>query len=221
MTENLEGTPVEAPVTPEVASAQPEGQPDWNKLLPQDWADIVEKAPPDALRKHPKVAGVLGSELQKRLAKETERLAKQHDEALSKARAEWEAEQREPARSEYAKRLGAALGQTREWQEATPEERTEFAKKLLNLDDDAALPAFLSTAVEFLTEKRKAAEIAAFKQKELKAAREAIRQELAAQFMRAMPAPDIARPKGRPSGVDIRGMSDEEFDEYYKKHVLK
>jgi hypothetical protein len=87
--------------------------------------------------------------------------------------------------------------------------------------EDEVIPLFQRLVTDMVADRRARRFHEEWKEKELAKAREAIRQEEAAKLMQNSTAPDTVKPKGRPSGVDIRGMSDEEFDEYFKKHVLK
>lgn len=219
MTEEMISPEMETLETPE----SPEADRAALAEVPDDWPDWLNKVPASSLRRHPKLAGWVGGEAQKLARRQADDLRKQlateFEGKMNEARQAWDAEARKPHRDELAKRLGSALGQTEEWQTATPEERMAIIEKLAKLSDDDAIPTFLQESARFLSKKQTARAVKEYVEKRLKAEREAIKQELAAQFMQAIPAPDTRRPSGLPARFDVWGMSDEQFDDYWDKHI--
>ncbi len=220
-----EFNPVEQPEAAPTIEAPEQEQPEQEpaSFEPQPWERAIETADAQALRRHPRIAGVLGSEMQ-RVKAETERQlierhAKELDERLAEAREAVAKETHGKARDDVGTRLGSLFGSTREWAEATAAEKEAFAAKLAGVDDDNAVPAFLALAADFLSSKRTAAELQRFEQAERKKWREAIRQEVLAEVLRNSEAPDLTRPKGPPVRMNIADMSDAEYDRLFPPGV--
>lgn len=247
-----ETTPVEAPVTPEPAPAEPQAAPEATTAAepaPQaatpTWQEVLDKVDSKELRKHPKLAGILGSETQTAIQRERERI--QHEEGEKAARAaeqrlrdlaqrdpvqfaeQWLTDQQRTdvqrqlnemgakARSDLAKRIGQAAAALPEWKELTQEDHEKLARALAGKGEDEVIPVFFSTVADLVTDRRAERRKEDWKAKELAKEREAIRQEERANAFKASDAPDGKAPKGTPAGTNIGAMSDKEFDEYWKK----
>jgi hypothetical protein len=228
--------PEPSPQEPSEAQAEP---------TPPTWLEELEKADSRELRKHPKIAGIIGSELQRAIQAERERIKIDEGE---KAARDAEQKLRELAqsdpvtfadrwlsdaqkadvqrqlddlhrktRSDLATRIGAAFREIPEWKELTPEDMESLAKEVMGKSDDEALPVFSRAATKAVAKRMADKIVAEFKEKELAKEREAIRQEEAAKLLKNSDAPDGKPPKGTPSGLNINAMSDAEFDAYWKK----
>ncbi len=241
---------VEQPVetaTPETTPAPVAETPNWQELL--------EKADAKELRKHPKVAGIIGSEIQRAIQAERQRL--QEEEArkasdlteqellrFSEENADYIKEkypkvyehltrvqrqriERElqdihgKTRHELATAIGRAIAEIPEWKDLAESDHQKLAEELRGKAEDEVIPLFQRLVTDMVADKRARRIYEQWKEKELAKAREAIRQEEAAKLLKTSEAPDITKPKGQPSGIDIWGMSDEQFDEYWRKRFKR
>jgi hypothetical protein len=224
----VEGTETLPPVVPAIEATQsvapivPPATSSLQQLL--DQADAKE------LRSHPRIAGIIGSENQRAIQAEKQRIKVEEGVAAAKA-AEAELLQlaqddpvafsekwltdkqrekiqgeisdlRDSTRRDFATAIGRAFRAIPEWGDLTPDEHTTIAKAILNQPDDEVLPLFNRTALELVAVKQ----------------REAIRQEEAAKLMQNGAAPDLARPKSAPGRLNFSKMSDREFAEYWDKN---
>ncbi len=205
------------------------------------WQQELEKADAKDLRRHPKVAGLIGSEIQRAI--ERDRLVQQEQQ---EARARQEAEanlrrlaQEDPAtfaenwlsqdaqqqlgnqvtnirsktRDEMALSLSAGAKSLPEWQHVTESDMQALATALAGKKDDEVLPVFLHQLVDTVSRYRAKALHEEWKAKELEDQRKAIRNEEAAKLMKRTGAPDLALAKGPAGKVNVGNMSTKEFDE--------
>lgn len=231
-----------APATTPVSAAAPEAAPVADQT--PAWVQELEKADPKAVRSHPRIAGIIGSEIQR--AVEAERKRTQADEGTKAAR-EAEERLRELARSdpvgfterwltddqkkkiqtdlddlrgktraEIATNIGRGYQALPEWAELTPEDHERVAAKLADKPDDEAVVTYNQVMLDILAERRARKLHADWKAKELPSEREAIRTEEAAKLLQQGQAPDLAKPKGPPAKVDVDAMPREEFDRYWE-----
>lgn len=214
------------------------------------WMTAVSTADGKELRKHPKVAGIIGSELDRaRKQWEAEAQAKvqrdaadrRRDELLEKARTApvefadeflTEHEKREQARAAAAEvtanynklgeEIGRGLEDIPEWMEMEPEERhAEMAKALQGLPPgEKLLGKFVATATAMIA-KRAIAKAREKDRAEFNAKeRAAIEQEVTARFLANGRQPSIARAAGA-GDVDLLKLSDKDFNEAYERRFLR
>jgi len=250
--------PVEAPETPEspqVVEAPVETPTTETPEVPETptWQQELDKLDPKELRKHPRIAGLIGNELQKAVQAERQRLeseqaravsdqteqellrfseenaeyirekypkAYQHLMDLQKQRAQREMDgQRGKTRHEFAQSIGRAFAEIPEWQELTEADHEDLAKKVIGKSDDEVIPIFQKEATTKVATRIAQKLHDQWKAKDLAKEREAIRQEEAAKLLKNSEAPDTRRPSGLPARTNINNMSDEEFDDYWNKHI--
>jgi hypothetical protein len=193
-----------------------------------EWQKHLESANPEDLRRHPKVAGLVGdmvdkamrrwraeqdAEVSQRAAQQAEHhlltLAKEDPEAfaerfLTDKQRETTLRQinrlREDTRAEFAHSIGRAYQDAPGWDEIDHE---ALAKAIANKPDDEVIPAFHKEAMRQLLDlnaSRKAkAEFETWKEKELAKEREAIRKEVAADLLKKGPRPDMTRGRNLPT----------------------
>ncbi len=217
---------------------------------PQDWSTSLEAASPDDLRKHPKVAGIVGDMVDKamrrwkaeqdqqysqRAAQQAEeqllKLAKEDPEAfaerfLSDKQREATLRQitrlREDTRAEFAQSVGRAYQDAPGWDEI---DHAALAKAIAGLPDDEVIPAFHREAMRQLltinAEKSAKTLFADWREKELPKEREALRKEVAAELLKKEPKPDTRRAT---SGAARPAWLDlppgPEYDAAYEREVL-
>jgi hypothetical protein len=214
--------PVEAPAAEAPADEAPpaEAAPE---APPYDWRKALEEAPADELRRHPKFAGIVGSEKQF--------WQKQWDdqkqaEADAKAKAQAEADLRElaqrnpvefadkwlsseearqqqerltalesSARQDVAKSIGAAFQAFPEWEDLMrdPNALARLATAMEGKPPDQVLAAWNAAAVDLMVERRAAAKAQADLAARLQAERTAWETEAAAQGFVASDRPDLVR----------------------------
>ncbi|MDA8219837.1 MAG: hypothetical protein M0Z94_19735 [Dehalococcoidales bacterium] len=214
-----------------------------------DWTKALESVPPEQLRKHPRIAGIVGSELQR--ATEANRAKWEADQ---KDRADQEAEERlrrlaeedpvqfsqqyltekqaEKARRDLAdlrsktegeigRVLGQSLQEIPEWKELSAEDFDTISKAVAEKPEQA-LGAFAATAVQTVATKIAAKMLADWKAKELGKEREAIRQEEAAKLLKREKSPDMTKPAGAPAKPSLAAIPDDaEFNRRYEEELHK
>lgn len=230
-------TPVELPTT-DAAPSQPAVTPTWR--------DELDKADPKEIVQHSRVAGIIGSHVQKAIEVERQRIA--HDEGQRAARkAEEELQElaqndpvtfaekwltdaqrrqmqdqlsnlRSSTRSEFATAVGRAFTDVPEWRELNEADHEALARAIIGKSEDEVIPLFNRHALDLVATKRAQRLLADWKAKDLEKERAAIHQEEAAKLLGGSEAPDMARPKGMPSGVNIKAMTDPEFNDYWDKY---
>lgn len=243
-----EQTANDAPQTTEevITEQEPTTTPEQTETAPEpvtiDWQAELEKADAKELRKHPRIAGIIGSELQRARQEERQRIT---DETAAKEREKLQAELEQLAQTdpeEFTKRwltrqgqqktlsqlnqleakiindtaqaIGRAVRDVPEWQEMTEAEQREFLEPLAKVPDSEIPATFNKMMAELIGDRRAKKLLAEWKSKELAKEREAVRQEEAAKLMQASDAPDTRGPKGQ-AKQDIKAMSDEDFDKYW------
>lgn len=241
-----EQTANDAPVTTETAPVETPAAPAPVETTPEpptvDWQAELERADAKELRKHPKIAGMIGSELQRAVQAERERLAKEATETAQREAAErlerlaredpdtfiqqWMSDQQRQkimgqinemhgkARKEMGEAIGRAFRDLPEWAELTDEDHQKLAEALSGKHDDEVLPLFNRHALELVAERRAKKQMEQWRTKELAKEREAIRQEEAAKLLRESEAPDARGPKGQ-ARQDVGKMPQEDFDKYW------
>ena len=228
------------------AAAQPEAQ---APVAPQadstpDWTRHLETVDPKELRKHPRVAGMIGSEIERAITRERERIQREEGaRAAQQAQAELERLAREdPAtfserwlseyeqnkmrtqmdelrgrtRTEFATLIGQAYHNLPEWADVTPEEHQKLAGAVQGLPDDQVIAAYNAAALDLVANRRASKLLSQWREKELPKERETIRAEERAAALSKTDSPGITRPKGVSQRVDVNAMSDADFDEYWR-----
>lgn len=212
------GTGAEAPPAAEVEAPAPP---------PYDWRKALDEAPADEVRRHPKFAGLVGSEKQrwqheyeanKKAADEAAAAANLREQMRAKARAhpvefadEWlgseEAREQEErlqgletkARQDLASQLGAALHGIDEWAGviADPEALSAFTLAPAGKPPGQELPAIFEKAADLIAEKRARARFEKWKADELPKEREALKAEITAELLAQSDRPDLVRAAAR------------------------
>lgn len=196
---------------------------------PSDWSKHLESVSTDDLRRHPKVAGLVGNmvdqamrrwradqdqQVSQRAAQEAEeqllKLAKDDPEAFSERFLSDKQRERalqnfsrlrEDTRAEFAKSVGRAYQDAPGWDEI---DHTALAKAIQGLPDDEIIPAFHKAAMgqllEINAQKKAKAEFDGWKTKELAKEREALRKEVAAELLKKDAKPDLTRARTAGAG---------------------
>lgn len=206
------------------------------------WQQELEKADAKDLRKHPKVAGLIGSEIQRAIERDRQvQQEQQHEKARQEAESrlrklaqedpmtfaeQWlsqDAQQqlgsqvatvRARTRDEYAMSLSAGAKSLPEWQSITEDDMREMATALANKKDDEVLPVFLSKLVDTVSKYRAKTLHDEWKAKELEEQRKAIRNEEAAKLLQKTPAPSTAPAKGQAAKTSVGNMTAAEYDAF-------
>jgi hypothetical protein len=211
------------------------------------WQQELDKVDAKTLRSHPRIAGIVGSAIQadrQRDQEERERKGREETEQellkFSEENADYIKDkyprayehlmglQQERARRELetvgsktvhqlASEIGRAMNDVPEWKELTEADHQKLAEAVVGRPDAEVIAIFNRVAIDLLAERRAEKKHATWKEKELAKEREAARQEEAAKLLKGSEAPDTTPSKGQPAGVNINGMSDAEFDDYWKK----
>lgn len=247
-TEGTEGT--QSPSSAPVQTAPTTASETTPVAATPDWQEVLEKLDAKELRKHPKIAGIIGAAQQQAIQAEKQRIAAEEGtRAAKEAEAnlrrlaqedpvtfaeEWltETQKRDlqdqldglrgNTRHEFAEAIGRAYRDVPEWSELTEDDHAELAKALIGKSDDEVIPVFHQKALGLIAEHRARRLHAQWKEKELPKERETIRQEEAAKLLKTSEAPDTAPSKNAPARVNIDAMSDAEFREYAaKQHGLR
>jgi hypothetical protein len=239
--------------TPEPAATVTNAPPTANgatEAATPSWITELDKLDPKELRRHPRIAGIIGSEIQTAI----ERANQKRDEDDAQKNAElahaqarelaqtdvvtfaekWlsEDEQKEvrkrldsvesTTREKFAKNIGRGYNSLPEWAELTPDEIGQITSKVQGLPEDDVLPTFNATALDVVARKRAAKMLSEWQQKELPKEREAIRKEEAARLLQGQSAPDLGRGSSGPGGVQrIVQMSDAEFEKQWANDLSK
>lgn len=219
------------------------------------WQEMLEEADARDLRRHPRVAGIIGSEIQRAVQSEMRRIqdgqtqqvraqteaellrfsdenaeymrehyprAYEHLMGLQRQRADREVQgMRGQTRNELATAIGRSFQELPEWREVLEQDGETLARAVQGKGDDEVLPHFNRAALELVANRRAQRLLAEWRETEMTAAREAIRQEEAAKLLATSAAPDTSPPKGAPATVNVAGMSDAEFDEYYRRRFRR
>lgn len=255
-----ENVAAQEPTTPEQAqvSEQPQEtvapEPEQEAVTPS-WQELLERADARELRKHPKIAGLIGSELQRavqdherrQVAEQEKRVrdmteqellkfseenadylkanyprAYEHIMGIQQQRAQAEvANLRGRTIGQLAEQIGRAFRDVPEWSELTTNDHEQIARAVIGKPDEEVIGIFNRMALDLVAEKRAQKKHADWKTKDLVKERDAIRLEESGKLLKGSDAPDTTRPKGAPGGLDIRGMSDEEFDKYYNQRFRR
>jgi hypothetical protein len=245
-TEGGQEPPAAAPATTSAPAPQPQ-EPNGAQAepTPPTWLTELEKVDARELRKHPKIAGIIGSEQQRAIQTERERIKVEEGERAAKAAEQRlrDLAQKDPVtfaeqwlsqaqkddiqrqlddlhrktRSDLATAIGRAYQGLPEWKELSQEDQEALGRAVMGKPDDEVLPLFTTHAADLVARRRAERQFNEWKTKELAKEREAIRQEEAAKLLKGSDAPDGRAPKGEPAGVNVHTMSDAEFDAYWKK----
>lgn len=197
-----------------------------------DWRKALEEAPADEIRRHPKFAGILGSEKPRWME---EWASTKQAEADAKAKVEAEraleemAEQRpvefadkwlgdrqtqkmreqvanleQTARQTTATAIGAAMHTIPEWESAAtdPDVLARLAQAMQGKQGDEVLSAWNATAITIVAERRAAALFEKQVAERIKAERAAWETEAAAQGFKLSARPDLVRAGRHPNGAD-------------------
>lgn len=220
-----ETLPTNGTEPPETTPVQPE-TPSWDKILEQ----IDSKD----LRSHPRIAGIVGDELDKAIKRERQRIleeegskaAREAEERLRKLAESdpatfaehWlsESQKRDierqlsevktKAKNDIATTIGKAYQDLPEWKDLTQEDHEKLARSVIGKADDEVIPTFNQTALSIIAERRAQRLFTEWKDKELPNLKEAIRQEEAAKLLTKTEAPDGAAPKGPPAKVNLQQL---------------
>jgi hypothetical protein len=243
----------EAPVTTEVApeAAPIETPAPEAPVVAQTptWQEELEKLDPKELRKHPRIAGIIGSELQRAKQAEQQQDQEQRRRETEDELLKFSEENAEYIRQHYPKAYEHLMGLQRQRAEQdltnakgqslhaiaaevgkaysetvaklTPEEWQSVSKALEGLSEEQVIPAYARLMHKFEVQKTHDE----WKAKELSKAialeRDAIRQEEAAKLLKTSEGPDITKSKGTPPLVDVGSMTDEQFREHARRYNLK
>jgi cytochrome c553 len=246
MTED--GLPVGQPPTTE-GTPEPQVQEPAVSVSPPvaetpTWLQELDKADPKTLRTHPRIAGIIGNEIQKAIADVKERIKADEgrraaEEAEAKLRQlaeddpatfaqQWltEAQRndlkrqledlRGKTRHELAEKVGQAMHDLPEWKELGDSDMQKVAEACAGKSDDEVIPIFNRTVLELAADRRAKKLFEQWKEKELGKEREAVRTEEAGKLLKGSVAPDQTPPKGTPAKVNVNEMSDAEFDKYWE-----
>lgn len=206
------------------------------------WQTELEKADAKDLRKNPKIAGIIGAEMQKAIAAERQRIQEEEGQRAAQAAEQklrqlaqedpvsfseqWlsEAQKRDMqdqleglrgrTRHEFAQNVGKAVTTLPEWAELTEADHETLAKAVSGVAEDEVIPRFMKQATELVAKRMAQKQFDAWKAKELGKEREALRQEEAASLLHNSEAPDLTRPKGLPGNLNIGLMSNKDFDSF-------
>lgn len=247
-----QATTPETPATsPEAAkpSAKPVAKPSSGKNAAAPQAEVptleqlLEKADPEELRRHPRVAGIVGRMLaQERTAWDQQQRADQERQAREKAEAELEElartqplafadrylsdkdkarvqEQLATMKASTARSIVEQVGRTFGTEfNLTSDELAEVTKALAGKTDDEVVPTFTKTVTRIAAEREAKKLFEQWREKELPKEREALRQEEAARLLKRERGPDMSRSRG---GAQIRPhlLPQEEFDKWYEANV--
>lgn len=239
-----------APVaTPTETPAKPASTPATDTM--PAWAKAIEDADAATLRKHPKIAGMIGSEAQRLYqlkgqqdhAAESQRVHEATEAELlkfSEDNADYLKEnyprayqhlitlQQDRAKRDMEGLHGKTLHDLAQKVGASIQQLPEYTE-FTQADHDRLVQALVGKsddevlAIYNLT----ALDIAANKRlakllaKETEKIRGAVRQEEAARLMKDSDAPDLAKPKATPGKVNIPAMTDDEFTKWYETNVRK
>jgi hypothetical protein len=198
----------------------------------------LDRVDPQALRTHPRVAGILGDMLHREKSRweqgqkaEAERIARERaeQELLDLARTDpYEFSQKYLQKTE-AERLQAQIAQTRsQAQQAlvadlgkalgtsvqlTPAEVERLSAALAGKGDHEVVPAFADAIADIKAERKLAERV----QKELAKEREAWAQQEASKALARGQRPDLGKPAGAPARIDPIKLPDTEFNEWYER----
>lgn len=209
-------TPAEGAETPAAEAEKPEA-------APYDWRKALDDAPADELRRHPKFAGVVGTEKQRwledyRVQKQTEDDAnarrKADDDLREMARAnpvafadKWLSSEEARAQQErltgletnarqaVAHSVGAAFHAIPEWAAVRddPDSLAQLAQAVQGKPPNEEIPAFNAKAVDLVAEHRARARFEQWKTTELAKERDALRTEITAEVLQGSSRPDLVR----------------------------
>lgn len=207
------------------------------------WSDLTNTIDPKDIRRQPRVAGIIGSELQRarmtwkqesddesaraaahaheqsmiEMAKsDPDAFAEKYLSDFSQTYAQRQTDGiRGQTRKELASSIGKAYNDLPEWQELTDADHQALAQALMGITDDEVLPTFARHAIDLLAEHRAKKKLESWKQKELPKERDALRKEEAAKLLKSSEGPDLTPPKSQPGKIDVQAMTDEEFDKYW------
>lgn len=211
---------------------------------PPTLEQLLESADPEFLRKHPKVAGIVGGMLRserevwdRQQKADTDRQAREAAdrdlETMAKDRplefADKYLSDKEQARlraqldgiksttaQEYMQQIGRSFG---EQFQLTADDVTEISKALSGKTDAEVLPAFNVAAADIIAKRKADALFAEWRAKELPKEREALRQEEAARLLKKSQRPSLQ--SSRPaSTLKPHQLPEKEFNEWYEKEVL-
>lgn len=213
--------------TPEGAAPAPAAEEAKPEAAPYDWSKALDEAPVDGIRRHPKFAGIVGSEKQrwqqeyeatKQAENEANAAAALREQMRTKARAnpvafadEWlgadEAKEQEErlqgletkARQDLASQLGAALHGIEEWAGviADPEQLSAFTLAPAGKPPGQELPAIFEKAADLIAERRARTRFEKWKADELPKEREALKAEITAELLSQSDRPDLVRAAAR------------------------
>lgn len=213
------------------------------------WTELIANVPVEDLRKHPHIAGIIGSEMQRAREQAQRDLEERtHREAAEKAEQDLLKLAREDpegfadryvsdherkkitqqvesarfdARQAIAKAVGASVTSLPEWAELTREEYQSLVESVQNKSEDEAIPAYNQTVLNILAERRANKRLAEWRERELAKEREAIRAELKAQSAAQRPAPSVRSGATSSGQVDIDSMSDKDFQVWYDRNIRR
>lgn len=128
----------------------------------------------------------------------------------------------EQVRQDNARWFAAGLQRLPDWKEFGESDIQQLAKAVAGLQrDEDVLAAFSAEAIQILAEKRLVRERESFKTKELAKEREAIKKEVAAEFLTKGNAPDLARPQGTTLRQSPDHQDYQKYNDWYEKTVLR
>jgi len=239
-----EAEPTIEPAAPEAAAAAP--APDWRTALDTAPIDEVSKHPRFAgllgerlQRERERIAQEAAETARRQADEEREadllRLLEENDETLStqypkakeallerrRQREELDVQRRVgESYRDFSLRIGQAYASLPEWEEVVGKYRPALEEAINSKTTDAEqIQAFTITAADLVARVRADRQIQARIDDEVAKAKEAVRQEMAAERMGGTAAPDMRRPGGLPSASRrVAEMPEDEFDQWWQAH---
>lgn len=235
------GTPATA-ATP-AAAAPPSPAP-----AEPDWTALLDQAPADVLLRHRRVNGMVGEHAQRLATRDRERIEReaaeraQHDaeerlmreaednpfEFAQKWRTEKAKENaqkeladlRRNAQADMMRRVGESYGSVAEWRELSPEELAHLGDALAGKGEDDLLPAFNAAALDLVASKRARKQMERELEQRLASEKRAWLTEHEATRLARDDVPDLKGASTRGT-IDIRNLSDKEFNKLYEQTFLR
>lgn len=230
--------------TPEPVAPTSDAPPIAPAATVSSWQDELDKTDAKSLRSHPKIAGIIGSEIQRAIQLEKQRIATEEGARAAKEAGEhlrklaqddpvafaeeWLTKEQQAdiqsqidnlkgqTRHEFATSIGRAYSNLPEWGELSDADHDTLARAMIGKSEDEVIPIFTHKALDIVAEKRARKLLEQWKAKELPKEREALRQEEAARMLKTSESPDITPSKGLPAKSNVNELSDVDFEKYWK-----
>ncbi len=122
--------------------------------------------------------------------------------------------------NEILDKLGLAYGAIPEWKELTQDEFADVAARTAGLEGAELIAAFNMAAFDKIADKRAGKRVNSELSRRLSAEKEAWEREAVAARLRTETPPNMTGPSG-PGRFDPLQLSDEEFNKWYERDVLR